>query len=446
MEENQPPKNSEAPQDPVAPPTTIPEQPSSEPPAVSQPPKKSSNKKKVLMIVLALVLIGAAAGGYLYYKHGQTKKTTTTTTIVASTTPAKVVTPQNVVYATKAKQSDPYTIYTRPAAGGDRKSTMTVNGKENNVYYSFDHYKVRGQNVVFSLPDGIYVSTDGGATFNNVHKLVPPKENQPASVTSLQFSTDGKKIVYAYFASKGSSTTALNTVTTMDIDGKNSKDVHAFDKAGVFIYSYNAQTDSLVYGTGCYFCDGNIVEPHLMNLKTNVDKKLFGTNIDTEVVSLPVSSLDGQKLIYWVGTVDKQITEDSFGFGSSGAPFKVNQYDIASGQTSTLATIGTLHEKDADGKIKFYRINVGYTDDTQQPYYSAEAKLFTVKDGKPSLLLEASKSIGNVDFVSADAIFAQTISTDKGDFTYYRYDPATKKNTTIFEGDTNTQPFGVTTN
>jgi hypothetical protein len=409
--------------------------------------EKKSSKKKITIILVALLIVGA--GGYFAYSQTHKKPVVTQSAppVAQPQAKASVIAPDSVLYYTKAKEADPYSLYLRPATGGERKAVLTLSNKAaNGSYYTFGGFDVKGQNVVFSTYDGIYSSTDGGSTFKNIHKLDPAKVKDNQAITSLKFSSDGKKIVFAFLPALVAGN-INNTVSSMDLDGQNVAEVHKFaNVAGVFIYNYDTQKNQLVYSTGCYFCDGGPGIPHLMDLKTGADKQLLQKN-DAEILSDWQVSPDGQKLLYFVGTNDKQVADQVGGLGWQGAPpYKINELDLSTGQSVQLATVGTLHEKDTDGKFKNYIIQVGYTNDKHKAFYSADNKLYVLNGTNAGLEFESDKDIRDLSFVSTDEVLVSTYNT-KGaaDYTLYRYETSGKKSTSVLQGDVNTGLMGVTT-
>lgn len=455
----------EAPQTVINPaePTQTPDSPApdSQPPIGDTPPmppietppdqaKVSGSKKrfskKILLIIFVLVLLGAGAT-YAYLSMSKEKPATSTAPKTTTTeTAVKKAVPESVLYYSQAKTGEPYIIYSRPAAGGERKAVLTLSKKVGDNYYSVGANDVRGQNVVFATDDGVYVSQDGGTTFKNVYPVDAAHTNNDKVVTSVHFSTDNKKVVFASIV--GSSGTSKNIVRAMDLDGKNIADLHTFDAAGAFIYSFNSTKQELVYATGCYFCDGGPKPPRLMNTKSGADKELVTVDGNTEILNNVSSNSDGSKLVYYLGAYNKAAEAEVAGVGWQGAPpYKIMELDVATAKSTQAGTVGAANEKSSDGMFKMYQIRTGFTEETQQVFYTADAKLYVVSSAKPSLLFEATKNIWSVPYVSADDVFSSVDSStnSNGDYTFYRYVTSSKKSTSIYEGTSDTQVMGVTT-
>ncbi len=425
-----------------------PSDPRTETPAtqLDQPPPEElaqpqSRKKLVLILLILLIVIGLGAWA-ISVRHKSSTKTTGQAQITSPATQLQTAQPDIIAYAFRAKDSDPYTIYWRPASGGDRTTALTLTGANNSPSYS----DVRGQKVVFDANDGIYVSQDAGKTYKNVYRLDPAKESQNQAITSLHFSNDGQKIVFAFLPgiSNGQS---KNTVKVMDLDGQNATDLFSSDRAGVFVLNYDPTKKIIVYQTGCYFCDGGPGFPHLRDLKTNQDKELFGVNSETNVFNTVAVNPDGQKILYYVGVNDSALASEVAGLGwQGGPPYKIKQLDIGSSQTTDLASVGTLHEKATDGKFRLYTIQLGYTIDNQ-PFYSADKQLFVYKGSAFSKVLEGNSNIFAVPFVSATKVIVETGEDKNNTFSTLltNYDVSSQKATTIYQGDNNTRLFGVTT-
>lgn len=419
------------------------------------PPRKSIfSKKMLIIIIIAVVLIGGGIVGYLKFSNKKVPSTSKTSTAKTSAPKSTKSGIDSIIYYHQAKYEDPLTIYSKPVTSGTRQKLLTLKQKVSDQYYWINNSAVSGQNVIYDTYDGIYASQDGGKTFKNVFKLTPTvdEEDTDPTITSLGFSEDGKKIVFALLPGFGEGNVD-NTVKTIELDGNNQSDIHTFkDIAGVFVYNYDSENQQLIYSMGCYYCDGGGGSQHLMDLKTGNDKELFSIK-DNQILDGVSVSPDGKNLIYAVGVSDEELVEQAGGVGwQGGPPYKIMQVDVATGKSTQLATIGTLHEKASDGSFKIFVIQIGYTIDTHQPYYIADNKLFIIDGTKSNLIHEAAKNIlYHVYISSKEIIIGVDSSVDDntiGNHTFYHYDTATKKTHTIYENKSgeNTVPMGVTTN
>lgn len=450
------PQSTPKPDEPT--PTPTPETPpENQPPETPDKPKPEKSKKKLSKktLLIALVVVLALAGGaYAYYsKNKKVAAPASSNTQTSAQTEPETVTADSVLYYSQPKFSEPFTIYKRPATGGERKAIMTLSGKVEGVYYTVSKYDVRGQNAAFATNDGIYVSQDGGNTFKNVFPTDAAHTNNDKTITSVRFSTDNKKLVFAIInATEDKAKDVVNmdnVVKIMDLDGKNVSDLHTFDeRVGIFIYSYNPSTQDLVYATGCYFCDGGPSTPRLMNIKTGSDKTLLTVDDKTNIYNGASANNAGTKLVYYLGNHNQSAEEAIGGVGFQGVPpYKIMELDVASAKSTEIATVGTANEKASDGNFKTYWIQTGFTADKSAPYYTADNKLFVLSGSKSSLLFEATRNIMLVPYASADVELTniENAKHDNGDYTLFRYETSGQKTTSIFEGDFNTYTMGVTT-
>lgn len=394
------------------------------------PPKKS--KKKPLLFLLILVLVALLGGGVWYFlqnhksassANATSKQNQTSTT----TTPALTHTLSTVVYAFRASEKEPYSLYYRPALGGDRKEALKLSTSAVVSYYD-----TRGSNVVVASDDGIYSSTDQGKTYKKVIVL-----NTGQQVTSLKLSTDGSSMVYGLLEA-GS---GKNTVKSADLDGKNQADLFIADTAGVFIYAWNKAQQRIFYDQGCYFCDGNVPTGLLRDIKAKTVTKVLGPD-KINLATNPVISDDFSTIIYVEGVPVDPSLIDGLGLNAA-APYTVVVFNVKDGKATKLPPIGTKNEKNTNGTVKYRNFSLGFVAGTATPYYAEGMELNLVKDAKPSLLYKADQPFLDVSYVSDTNVLAST-GTDTSDFLLANYSLADKKTTKIFMGDNNTVIFGVT--
>lgn len=400
------------------------------------------------------MLLLAAGGSYYYvkvYKKKPAPVTKTNTALITQTQSApQIPVAENIIYASRAKETDPFVIYSRPAKGGDRTTLLTLTNKNaSGSYGSIAQTKSRGQNIVFSDTDSIYSSTNGGKTFKQVFKApAPASANTLVSVNSLTYSVDGKSIVFTIITT--GSNKAVTSLKTMDLNGQNVSDIKITnaDNKTIYIYSFDSQKKQMVYATGCYACDGGPDLPQVADLSAGTAKPLV-TADKTKIFTNGQVSSDGQNYDYIAGNNDDAVATaiDGPALGWQGAPpYNVVEVNVNSGKATPLATIGTLHEKGADGKLKSYTVHAGYTNDLT-PFYVADNKLFMAGNNSTGAAFAANSNIdGLPEFLTANEYVIDVLnpSTTTTPFTAYYYDVASKKSTAVLQADTNTVIIGVT--
>lgn len=391
-------------------------------------PKKKKNVKKLLLWVLAIILV-LGAGAAAYWMFFKDKGTTTTNATTEPTGPAPVAKmtyePVNVSYAYREKDTDPYVIYYRPAAGGKRVTVSTL-GKTDVISYSdaFASY------VVYVVDTKIYASTDRGVSFKEIYKGDPG-----AQITSIKISRDAGKVAFGYVKDGEDK----NTVKSMDLDGKNVKDLFTSGNRGAFIVGWNNSKQKMIYREGCYNCDGTPGFPKQMDLKANKSSDVVTTADGKDIAAIDVSD-DMSQMIFVKSTVNN----NGEGIGGFYAPFEVTSVDISTKKETVITTVGTKDEKNDNGTLKTRQFVAGFLAGDTTPYYSTGNQLYTVKDGKESLTYEAKNDIQFVLHVSDTKVIAAS-GKDTSDYTLDNYDITTKKITNILSGDNNAVIFGVTT-
>ena len=408
----------------------------------TKPPKEPKNWKKFFKVLLILLLLaGAGAAAYYYFiksKDSSNQQQTTTTD-----EPQQVVensyTPDTVAYAYHEKESDPYTVFWRPADGGDR--TQVTKLEKNDYITQFDALL---NIVAYSTTKGVFSSTDGGRTYTQIADLESSgSEALGDQITSLSISRDGKKIAYALLPGKGQEK-PKNTVFSIDPDGQNKTEMFSVEKAGVFIEAWNNEKNKMVYWSGCYNCDGNLVDLQVRNLATNKDRQISSSlkNNIYDGNTIDVSN-DISTLVVAEGTP----SNDSLGVGLTlEAPFAINKYDLSSLDKTDVATVGQAGEKNPNGTPKYREVLVGFTNvkDSSTVFYTDDEDLYTYDDIKPVLVFSANKNILLAPFVGINT-FITGSGDDTTDYLLTNYNSDDKKSKQIFAGDNNTVLFGVTT-
>lgn len=397
-----------------------------QPGLISKPPKKSKKRLVIVLIILLLIAAGAAAW-FVTKDKKQAAKTTTTNTQTENqqlTDDTAVLKPTAVAYAFGTETSGTSELFWRPLTGGERTSAGDI-GK--NMFASMSDVH-RNQVLVVATPGAgggkmtIRYSKDAGKTYTTVFEgEAPSAEGLGDQITSAVFSTDGSKIVFGYLPKTG----GKNTVKELDPATKAVKDLFTTDKPGVFIEGYNVATKQVLYFEGCYNCDGNTGNELLSRT---------GGAAATIAYQAPAGKLgagiaikdDFSKMVVVLG-----VSGDGIG---AGGPYTVSEYDFATKALKTLATV-----TDANNQ----QVHVGYQIGTELPYYTTSKTVTLVgKDGKPSIVFEASKPIQEVLFVSDQRVVAAS-----GEYNNYQlvdFTISTKAVVNILNGDGGTRLFGVT--
>lgn len=403
-----------------------------ETPPKSIQPKKS--KKKVFLILLLLVLIGGGAAAWyflIYKKPAQPVVQQTTETKPAEETKPAAPTyePNTVVYAYKAKDADPFSLYIRPAAGGDRTEVEKLGDKE-----IPNTYDVSGSNVAVAIGPSVLVSTDAGKSYTKIFTGVGTAE-----ITSLLFSTDGTRLAIAYLADAN----GKNVVKSVDLKGKDEKDLFTDSKAGVFLAGWDNKNQQIVYEDGCYNCDGPRSGVYLQDLSKKTTTQLL-KGVDIKTLGHIAVSSDFSTLVYQAGSLnaaaDKDVTVGNF----VGAPYTVGTVNLSSLKESTVATFGDKGEKNKNGTFKTRSVLVGFMAGTSTSYYTDDANLYVAKTDTPSNIYTATKPLLYVPYVSETTVISGA-GDATSDYALTSYDVSAKKSTDIFSGDNNTILLGVTT-
>lgn len=406
-----------------------------EPGQVISPKADKKPSKKLVKIVAVVLLVGLLGlGGFLLFgKKADAPQKTSTTQNTTNTQATQAFKPDTIPYAFREQGTNPYTIYYRSAAGGERKEVKKLATDENVVVSD-----VRGSIVVFGSESTVYVSDDAGKTFTTLYEVASGE-----AVNSVKISSEGTKVAIATvpdFAnqSKGS-------VISVDLDGKNKSQLFSDDSA-VYLIGWSQKKNQIAYALGCANCDGPRTALKLRDLKANTAKDLVA---DINVKELPFDiaiSSDMNTLVYVQPTYDAAISVDGPPGFYAAAPYRVQVADLVSGKTTTATTIGLKNEKNSNGTDKYRLFSVGFLAGSSTPYFAEGTSLSTISNGKSSKLYEADRTITEVLYASKATVVAQLADdVNTGDFILSAFDIVDKKATQILQGDANTALFGVTT-
>jgi hypothetical protein len=387
---------------------------------------KRSKKKILLLLFFVLLLAGSAAAGWYFFVR---KKPATVQNQAPQNTETSQATigyePDTVAYSFRESEDLPDTLFWRLATGGDRTQVVKL-GRGENLIQSDTH----GQYVVYATDTAIHASSDGGRTYTSVFELSAGDQ-----VTSLKISSQGGRVAAAILPDKSTK----NTVKSINLSDGKASDLFTNDTMGVFIDNWNESKQTIIYQEGCYGCDGNMFNLRSINLSDEKVTKLLESVDGNEVANYAVS-FDGSKVVFVKGTADN---DGGSLENSVVAPYKVQLLDVVKNSESSLATIGTAGEKNANGTLRSRNILVGFLAGTVTPYYTDEAVLYTVSGSKPNKFYESNTNIFEVLFVSDSTVIASSGSFE--DFALTHFDVAANTGTVVLQGDANTTLFGVTT-
>ncbi len=404
-----------------------PEQPTTAP----LKPKKS--KKKLLVVLLVVVLLTAVGFGIskLLGKKDASDASATSQSDSGTAKPgadtSQSIEPDSVLYAFKDADANPFTLYTRPAVGGDRKESL----KLNRDVYVLQH-DTRGSNAAFATDDGLYVSRDNGKNYTNVLKLEAGEQ-----VTGVRFANSGARLVYA--TTKDLKTSSIKSV---NLQGKDTQDVATVDAGGVLLYGWNDQKNKLFYSKGCANCDGSPSSYVIYDTKAKKETEVKLAIAATDYVQGVAISDDFTRILAVNATPD---TSGETALAAGVAPYTIVSYDVAAGKATEAATVGEKGEKNPNGTLKVRTLMVGFFAGENKGYYTNDTSLYALKSGtEPSVYYTADKPLLQVLFVNSNVVIAGA-GDNTGDYALAHYDVAKKKSSAIFQGDNNTVIIGVTT-
>lgn len=390
-------------------------------------PKKSKKKIIAILVLTILLACGAVAAWYFLVRDKPAPSQQAQTTTTEETSKQEIgFTPYTVAYAFRESEDVPYTLFWRPADGGDRTQVEKLSRDE-----FVNHSDAYGQSVVYSTDTTIKASIDGGKTYQAILELGAGEQ-----VTSLKISTTGKNVAVAVAPDNNEG----NTVKAVPLAGGEPKELYSSDKAGVFLYNWNEDKKQIVFGDGCYNCDGNTLDWQLLNLD---DKKVtkLAEDIKSEEASAHAVSFDGSKIVIVTGVIDG--SADGIGYATT-APYKIQLLDVASNEVTEVASVGSAGEKNTNGTVRHRDIKVGFLAGTVTPYYVDDTNLYTLSGDKPNAFYESSEQIQSVSFVDDKNVIAG-IGKTWDDYALINFNVETGESVTIFQGDANTNIFGVTT-
>ncbi|RTK94573.1 hypothetical protein EKI60_03055 [Candidatus Saccharibacteria bacterium] len=402
------------------------------PKSVTADTKKGHKKLWVSLLIIVLLAGAAVAVWYFVLRdkqavgNGQENKPT------SQQQQTLTYEPESVAYAFRANNTDPYTIYSRPALGGERKEALTLPRDAEPLSAG-----VVGKTVAFTADKSVYVSTDGGQKYTKVYDVASGED-----ITSAQLSRDGTRIA---IATLDQSSDSKGKAISVNLEGKDTKQLFSAEEAAIFMIGWNDKKQQAVYREGCFQCDGTMTKLKVRDLKSGKSNDILSDADLQKVGGLFDVSDDLTQFIYVENTVDKNTPVDNLWGYYVAAPYKVTLVDIAAKKSSVLATIGSKGEKNANGTDKYRSFYMGFVAGTNTPYYAEGNDLFTVKAGSAEKAFTGDKPVWAVPFVGKDQIFVATADAGSMDFTLSSFTIADKETSLIFEGDANTVILGIST-
>lgn len=386
--------------------------------------KKKSRKKLVIALLVVLLLAGGGVGAWFLLSKD---KTTDSSSNEATQTETKEVKqtyePDSVAYAFRTASSEPYGIFLRPAAGGDRTEVQKLDRDEEVVFKD-----VVGQTIVFASDNKVFASSDGGKKYKEVASAKAGEQ-----ITGVRVIPNEGGFVVSVFGE------ADGLIRSYDIEGKNEQELAKVTGTAPTIIG--AGEKMIAYSEGCINCDGARTAYKIYDLEKKTSKSFLTEAKPANVYEVHVNK-DFTKIVYVSATT---VTDpDEAGPGPGAAPYTVNIYDIKEDKTTKAATIGKAGEKNPNGTLKYRQLYLGFMAGTNTPYYAEGNVLYAVEGEKPSLLYESVNPIYGVYYVSKTSVIAAT-GKDGTDYTLSNYNLTDKKDTPIFQGDSNTVIFGITT-
>lgn len=401
-------------------------------PQMPPPEFKPKKGKKFLVFFLVLILLGgAAATGWYFFLREKPAEPVTEQTEQAEVVPQYQ--PVNIAYAYTDDTKTPLSLYARPVTGGDRtESDLTLSRKE----YTYEP-TVKGSSIAFTTSsDVVYVSTDSGTTYKKIYELEAGEE-----ITSLMQNKDGTRLAMA----KTDSTLTKNTVYTMDLDGQNVTEIFSTKKTasnGIWILGWN--DSSFVYRTYRMNSEDSSMNVYVYDVEEKKSSDIIEV-ADGQQGSMVTVSDDLTKLIYSYGKTDPN--PDGSGAAPL-APHTIAVIDIASGESTEIATVGKEGETNKNGTTIYRETQVGFLINSTTPYYVDQTKLNVVQDGteEPTTLFESDNLLREILYVSEDNVIASSGKQGDEDFVVTNYSTESKEAATVLEGDVNTFLLGITTN
>lgn len=393
-------------------------------------PKPKASKKKLLIIITALALLLLAGAAVWYFilndDNGGTQQNQEPANQNSAEIPQYQGVPDRVAYAYRDSDVLPYTLYFRPAIGGERTEVMTL---PEGSYIS--QSTVKGNKVALAIqaeaggdaPSSILYSSDGGASYQKIYEAADAMDEGQLGeqVTSMVFSSDETTLLAGILGPEF----AGNKVTEFQLDGLDSKVLFEAEENGIFLKGYDRQAQRILYFDGCYNCDGNLFSQLKLYDVSSGSSSVIYTS-ETGDLKFSISPEYSEILI-----ADGQLDNSGDGMGVAlQPPFEIKKISLS--DTSQVETLETVDQQVLD---------VGYTQGGT-PYYAGEQAVVKLGDS-PGTVYETAGSISypGVYFVGEDSVVVAT--GEPIDFLLDYYEQSSEA-VNILAGDSNTVIFGVT--
>lgn len=393
-------------------------------------PKKS--RKKLYLVLLVILIAGATAAYFVSNKDSSPETKSTTQTKKTTTETASIgYQPNNVAYAYRGGTSEPFSMYYRPAAGGERKEAAKLQRDE--FIQNSDTF---GSLAVYSIGGSIYLSKDGGVSYKKIYT-----DSGADNYSGVVISRDATRIV---FASVDSTTNKPDIINSVNLDGKDLNEVVKEDGQSLIPLAYHAAKNKLVYlKASCYACEANSIVFKMYDIGSKSSKEIPSSEKIFTVQNFQISD-DFSKIIYVESTVDKNAKGNGIDGQYIGPPYIIKTMSVSDYKSDEIKTIGQKNEKNPNGTPKTRDFFVGFFAGTAVPYYAEGSSVYKISGQSASLVYSDDSPIFGVHFIDDKNIILESGSTPQ-DFILSNYDLATKKSTEIFSGDSNTVILGITT-
>ena len=240
---------------------------------------------------------------------------------------------------------------------------------------------IKGQKVLFSIDDQLFLSQDGGRTYAYVYG----DEGSGHAIASAKLSQDGSRIAFSEYVPGVDG----NSVQSMDLSGQNQTQLFTTPSSGTNIIGWN--DTSLIYRLSYASCDSvpvvcgrynlNGIVKH--NLATGADDAIVPVNKYIMYSSDMKVSDDMTHLAFVGGSIKKLPQSDGETGYTSKAPYTVVDYNLSTMKSSTVATIQP--QAGDDKKAIDHYVTASFFYKSNSVYYSADKNIYAASDTKRPL-------------------------------------------------------------
>jgi hypothetical protein len=389
------------------------------------PVKQPKSKKPLAVILIVLVLVGAAVGAWFFMSQSSDEPA------VQQVAPEQAVEaptyePKTIAYAFRAKSSDPVALFTRPAAGGERTEIQKLT-RDAAIVAS----DTTGAKVAFVDDATVYASIDHGTTYKKVYEGAAG-----AQITDMVIDNDQTGVLFAVVGTDATK----NELTSVDFNGENKKVVFTNDEPGIILLGWSSKNNRAIFQSYAKLnSDGLTFTPFVLDTATSKKTRIL-QDVDPDTFASIASSADTSQLIYVTGVIDTATEGPGVALK---APYNVSVFSVKDNKSTTVSTIGKAGEKNTNGTTRYRSFLTGFAAGINTPYYVEDKQLSLVRDNEGLVFFESDQPILDVYFVSEKYVITST--GEFNNYSLFNYDVATKKSTSILQGDANTTIFGVAT-